>query len=176
MQKQDCRLLQIRYNTESKIKALIILCTMMTVHIMRGLFLIFLVAHQTVEIDASQHHHLHLSANEFHRVRLFANSKAPQQHYAFLSMRGGASESASAWSAGSKYDYRTGPSSPNTRNYTPSYTQGEDEKDATKEVFAEAFLKREDRNRFIGEHVFSFVDQIISLSHHDIVIWMGSVF
>ena len=29
----------------------------------------------------------------------------------------------------------------------------EDSKEKTKEAFAEAFLRREDRNRFIGEHM-----------------------
>ena len=79
---------------------------------------------------------------------------------ALLPPRGGASESASAWSAGSKYDYgRTSPraspagtSSPATRSVPSSYRDTvRDEGEATKEAFAEAFLQRDDRNRFIGE-------------------------
>eukprot|EP00571_Detonula_confervacea_P004961 CAMPEP_0172322112 /NCGR_PEP_ID=MMETSP1058-20130122/45056_1 /TAXON_ID=83371 /ORGANISM="Detonula confervacea, Strain CCMP 353" /LENGTH=333 /DNA_ID=CAMNT_0013037763 /DNA_START=97 /DNA_END=1095 /DNA_ORIENTATION=- len=113
---------------------------------MRGLFhiFIFLVAHQTDEVDASHH----LLTHGFHGVR-FANSRAAS--HALLSMRGGASESATAWSAGSKYDYKTSLSSP-TQNYkTPSYdSQGQDTKEETKEAFADAFLQRDDRNRFIA--------------------------
>ena len=92
------------------------------------------------------------------RLRPFA--AAPSSRAALLPPRGGASESASAWSAGSKYDYgRTSPraspagtSSPATRSVPSSYRDTvRDEGEATKEAFAEAFLQRDDRNRFIGE-------------------------
>jgi hypothetical protein len=72
-----------------------------------------------------------------------------------LSIRGG-SESASAWSAGSRYDYR----SPKTSSYSsrssvrqkPFMVDAEnDSKEQTKEAIATAFLNREDRNRFIGK-------------------------
>lgn len=71
-----------------------------------------------------------------------------------LSVRGG-SESASAWNAGSRYDYRSPKSSVYNRT-TPtrqkSYVSAADDtKDVTKEAIANAFLNREDRNRFIGK-------------------------
>ena len=71
-------------------------------------------------------------------------------------LRGGASESASAWSAGSKYEHRTSPNfsakSPTRSFESPSFKQRQDgAKAATKEAFAEAFRRREDRNRFIGK-------------------------
>jgi hypothetical protein len=82
-----------------------------------------------------------------HGVVIFSKCRSSSSQYS-ISVRGGSSESASSWSAGSRYDYRTTrPSSP-TRNYqTPP---GQQSKLDTKEVFAEAFLRREDRNRFIG--------------------------
>eukprot|EP00578_Thalassiosira_sp_NH16_P027984 CAMPEP_0181088236 /NCGR_PEP_ID=MMETSP1071-20121207/6679_1 /TAXON_ID=35127 /ORGANISM="Thalassiosira sp., Strain NH16" /LENGTH=355 /DNA_ID=CAMNT_0023170139 /DNA_START=14 /DNA_END=1081 /DNA_ORIENTATION=- len=121
----------------------------------------FLVVQQSVKVDASRR----LLSHELSRERFAHNSigaplplVSPSHHaHYLLSMRGGASESASAWNAGSKYDYRTSLSSPSsssttTRNYqTPSFTQDQqDEKEATKDAFAEAFLRREDRNRFIA--------------------------
>lgn len=107
--------------------------------------ILFLVARQAV-VDAS---HLHNSMR-------FAHSRAaisPPSAHVLLSMRGGASESASAWSAGSKYDYRTslGSSPPNQNYKTPSYSQSQDDtKEEAKEAFADAFLQRDNRNRFIA--------------------------
>eukprot|EP00581_Thalassiosira_minuscula_P005104 CAMPEP_0183747988 /NCGR_PEP_ID=MMETSP0737-20130205/67541_1 /TAXON_ID=385413 /ORGANISM="Thalassiosira miniscula, Strain CCMP1093" /LENGTH=294 /DNA_ID=CAMNT_0025983705 /DNA_START=249 /DNA_END=1136 /DNA_ORIENTATION=- len=92
-------------------------------------------------VDASN-----LLANGFRSRATFIN------HDSILSVRGGASESASAWSAGSKYDY--GPSRPTySSSSSPtrySTSQSQDEKEETKEAFAEAFLQRNDRNRFIA--------------------------
>ena len=69
-------------------------------------------------------------------------------------LRGGASESAASWSAGSRYNnYRTSPSQPTRSNYKTASMYTTDTKDKTKEAFAEAFLRREDRNRFIGEQL-----------------------
>lgn len=108
----------------------------------------FLVgAHQTVGVDASQN----LLVHDIRR-RLFVSDKALLPS---LTLRGGASEpTRQAWSAGSRYGSRPNNiSSSPTRSYqTPSYGQGQDENEATtKDAFAEAFLQREDRNRFIGE-------------------------
>ncbi|KAL3801120.1 hypothetical protein HJC23_002413 [Cyclotella cryptica] len=75
-----------------------------------------------------------------------------------LSIRGG-SESASAWNAGSKYEYRTVPKSSSTtfsrgpsvgRHQSYPMTADEDTKARTKEAIATAFLNRDDRNRFIA--------------------------
>lgn len=69
-------------------------------------------------------------------------------------LRGGASESAASWSAGSRYNnYRTSSSQPTRSNYKTASMYTTDTKDKTKEAFAEAFLRREDRNRFIGEQL-----------------------
>ncbi|KAL7543128.1 hypothetical protein ACHAXR_012426 [Thalassiosira sp. AJA248-18] len=85
--------------------------------------------------------------------------------HALFAVRGGASESASAWSAGSKYDYRTSPNfkQSQTQKYqTPtSYSQGQDTKETTKEAFAEAFLQREDRNRFIARVYAILTGQVL---------------
>lgn len=73
-----------------------------------------------------------------------------------LRIRGGASESASAWNAGSKLSPRpgTGLSSASTgQSYRtpPPYNRYDDDSNTQlKEQFAEAFLQREDRNRFIA--------------------------
>lgn len=104
-----------------------------------ALYVSFATAIQTIGIDAS----LGVS---FFKCRFLP---APKHS---LSVRGGSSESASSWSAGSRYDYRTArPSSP-TRKYSspPPHTTDQQSQLDTKEVFAEAFLLREDRNRFIG--------------------------
>lgn len=95
-----------------------------------------------------------------------------------LSIRGG-SESASAWNAGSKYEYRTPPkSSPtysrsqSTQQQQSSVTGDSDTQDQTKEAIATAFLNREDRNRFIGkihccvEDIFQLLYLTILLSLH----------
>ena len=70
---------------------------------------------------------------------------------------GGLSDSSGrqAWSTGSNtYDYRPSSKSPGKNTYNrPSSTFGESSEgveDATKEQFAEAFLRREDRQRFIS--------------------------
>ena len=91
----------------------------------------------------------HLSTHRWHRAPL-----SPPTWSCNVPPRGGASESSSAWSAGSKYDYRSRPnnnvaSSPAQSYRTPSY-RDDSTKDATKEAFAEAFLQRDDRNRFIA--------------------------
>jgi len=106
---------------------------MMLFCVKTALFVLLLATQQTV--DAS------------HGVVIFSKCRSSSSQYS-ISLRGGSSDSASSWSAGSRYDYRTTrPSSP-TRNYqTPP---GQQSKLDTKEVFAEAFLRREDRNRFIG--------------------------
>ena len=76
-----------------------------------------------------------------------------------LLLRGGAAESASAWNAGSKYEYRAG--APNSKPITSTSTrsppvgQRQDVKLDTKDAFAEAFLQRDDRNRFIGEFLLT---------------------
>lgn len=74
-----------------------------------------------------------------------------------IRIRGGASESASAWNAGSSLRPAPVGSSPgqsyrSTPPYRQTSQQNIDEKSnsATKEQFAEAFLVREDRNRFIA--------------------------
>lgn len=72
-----------------------------------------------------------------------------------IAIRGGASESSSAWNAGSKLNKRSAPNSSHVQSYRspPQYRQTQEHDDiqsATKEKFAEAFLKREDRNRFIA--------------------------
>ena len=104
-----------------------------------ALFVSLVTAHQKIGIDAS----LGVS---FFKCRFLPSPKHS------LSVRGGSSESASSWSAGSRYDYRTTrPSSPTRKYYTPPpHTTDQQSQLNTKEVFAEAFLLREDRNRFIG--------------------------
>lgn len=70
----------------------------------------------------------------------------------FASLRGGVSESAASWSAGSRYnDYRSGSRQSLSQNYKNPSDYTVDPKAKAKEAFAEAFLRREDRNRFIGE-------------------------
>lgn len=73
-----------------------------------------------------------------------------------LLVRGG-SESASAWNAGSRYDYRSPKSSLLNRS-KPIRQQSYDIREDTKEAIATAFLNRDDRNRFIGK---STVDTFI---------------
>lgn len=123
------------------------------------LWKLLLIAHQADKVGATS-----LLAHHGGSTIRFANDRAllpPISSHTLLSVRGGGpSESASAWSAGSKYDYRTSPQfsqSQSTQRYqTPSsYTQVQDAKaavteDSTKEAFADAFLQREDRNRFIS--------------------------
>ena len=73
-----------------------------------------------------------------------------------LIVRGG-SDGASAWNAGSRYDYRT--AKPSTYNRGQSMKQQlhpATVEDDTKEAIANAFLNREDRNRFIGERSTRF--------------------
>ncbi|KAL7465755.1 hypothetical protein ACHAXS_006072 [Conticribra weissflogii] len=74
-------------------------------------------------------------------------------------LRGGGSDSKSAWSAGSRRYYPSGSGYPSNKSTSSSgYSKDglryassrETEEQATKEVFAEAFLRREDRNRFIA--------------------------
>ncbi|KAL3789183.1 hypothetical protein ACHAW5_002442 [Stephanodiscus triporus] len=103
------------------------------------LFVAFLTAQHSVEADAS------------HGIRLSKCWSSSPKH--IISFRGGSSESVSSWSTGSRYDYRTTSPSPQTRNYQTSspYTPRQQSKLETKEVFAEAFLRREDRNRFIDQ-------------------------
>ena len=97
-----------------------------------------------------------------------------------LLIRGGASSesaSRSSWTAGSKYNYGAGSKSYNYGSntvgtssslQTPSYNTNS--KDATnvtdnetKEKFAEAFLQRDDRNRFIGK-LFTLISAISFIS------------
>ena len=101
-----------------------------------------------------------------------------------IRIRGGASESASrsSWTAGSKYNYGAGSKSYNYGSntvgtssslQTPS-SYNTNSKDTTnvndietKEKFAEAFLQRDDRNRFIGKLctlicVISFTSPILT--------------
>lgn len=70
-----------------------------------------------------------------------------------LQIRGGGSESAPAWNAGSRLSQRPAPSSPGqSYRAPPAYNRQEvvDDDTQLKEQFAEAFLQREDRNRFIA--------------------------
>ena len=109
------------------------------------------------------------------RIRLFVSDRALLPP---LTLRGGATEpSRSAWSAGSKYSRPNNLSSSPTRSYqTPSYSQDQDEKETTKDAFAEAFLQREDRNRFIGEESLMSLRLLLILilcfvfSHRDILL------
>lgn len=99
-----------------------------------------------------------------------------------LLIRGGASESASrsSWTAGSKYNYGAGSKSYNYGSNTvgtssslqtpSSYSNSKDTTNVndneTKEKFAEAFLQRDDRNRFIGKlctlYVIPFISSILT--------------
>ncbi|KAK1747322.1 hypothetical protein QTG54_001285 [Skeletonema marinoi] len=75
-----------------------------------------------------------------------------------LRIRGGSSESASAWNAGSKLSQRPAPGLSSTspgQSYRspPPYSNrqlNDDTNTQVKEQFADAFLQREDRNRFIA--------------------------
>lgn len=91
-----------------------------------------------------------------------ASSLSPIPHHSFIFSRGGASESAASWSAGSKYNnHRASPYPPTRNNYKTTSMYTADSREKTKEVFAEAFLRREDRNRFIGEGLrFIFIPRI----------------
>ena len=81
-------------------------------------------------------------------------SSTSMSPHSLIVLRGGASESAASWSAGSRYNnYRTSSSQPTRSNYKTASMYTTDTKDKTKEAFAEAFLRREDRNRFIGEQL-----------------------
>jgi FtsH-binding integral membrane protein len=64
-------------------------------------------------------------------------------------IRGGSSESASAWSAGSKLSQRR-PAPGTSYRSPPAYNTQVNDGTQLKEQFAEAFLQREDRNRFIA--------------------------
>lgn len=78
----------------------------------------------------------------------------PMPTHSLFFLRGGASESAASWNAGSKYNnYRTSTSPPIRNNYKATSVYAADSKEKTKAAFAEAFLLREDRNRFIGEEL-----------------------
>jgi len=118
----------------------------------------FFSAAQQVAVDAF--HPL-----SYHDVGSRTSLPTPlSSHSAILSIRGGAGDSSSAWSAGSKYNYGptgsskynfggSGSSPSSSRNLqTPSYTTKDTQyaNEETKEKFAEAFLQREDRNRFIS--------------------------
>mmetsp|Transcript_21192 Transcript_21192/g.40892 ORF Transcript_21192/g.40892 Transcript_21192/m.40892 type:complete len:363 (-) Transcript_21192:66-1154(-) len=74
-------------------------------------------------------------------------------------LRGGASDSKSAWSAGSRRYYPSGSGFSSNQSKTSSAYRNDDfsnasyraaEEQATKDAFAEAFRRREDRNRFIA--------------------------
>ena len=127
-------------------------------------FLVQVVAQHTAGVFASQD----LLVHDL-RIRLFVSDRALLPP---LTLRGGASEpTRQAWSAGSKYSRPNNLSSSPTRSYqTPSYSQDQDEKETTKDAFAEAFLQREDRNRFIGEEslVFEVATNIDSALHSHI--------
>jgi hypothetical protein len=120
--------------------AMIIVCVKI------ALFVLLLAAQQTIEVDAS-HGIVNISKRR--------SSSSPKHS---ISVRGGSSASASSWSAGSRYDYRTTRPSSSARNYQAApFTSGPQSTLDTKEVFAEAFLRREDRNRFIGASNIPFV-------------------
>jgi len=98
-----------------------------------------------------------------HPVSLVASVR-PRLHDGFidkanlLRIRGGSSESASAWNAGSKLSQR--PAAPGLSSTSPSQSYrspppynsqaNDDTNTQVKEQFADAFLQREDRNRFIA--------------------------
>ena len=121
------------------------------------LFLCFLTAQ--VAVDAFYPLSYHVSSRTSLPTPFSSHS---QQSY--ISIRGGAGDSSSAWSAGSKYNY--GPTGSSKYNFggsgsspsssrdlqTPSYSTKDIQyaNEETKEKFAEAFLQREDRNRFIS--------------------------
>ena len=122
------------------------------------LFLCFFTAAHQVAVDA-------FYPLSYHDVGTRTSLPTPlSSHSAILSIRGGAGDSSSAWSAGSKYNYGptgsskynfggSGSSPSSSRNLqTPSYTKDTTQyaNEQTKEKFAEAFLQREDRNRFIS--------------------------
>lgn len=114
-----------------------------------------------------------------HFLRSFRSDDGPQKnpssnpylHHAMLSLRGGASESASAWSAGSKYEYQTNhPNNQSTKSAPHKTTKDafadaiqtqNDEAVATKDAFAEAFLQRDDRNRFVGKKYDFFMTSFL---------------
>lgn len=120
----------------------------------------------------------HLSIN--HPIIINANRKSSVIS-SLTSIRGGASSessSRSSWTAGSKYNYGAGSksynygSNPGTSSSLQTPSSYSNSKDATnvneetKEKFAEAFLQRDDRNRFIGKLctlcVISFVSPILT--------------
>ena len=122
-----------------------------------------LITHKTATVWSSN-----LSTTpHFSRIDLLSDGRSQSQRLppflstrsAILSVRGGASEPGrSAWTAGSKYDYGTNrpnnysTSSPTAQSYRTAAPYNQDTKeDETKEAFAEAFQKRDDRNRFIGK-------------------------
>ncbi len=89
-------------------------------------------------------------------------------------IRGGGSDSKSAWSAGSRRYYPSGSGYPSNKSTSSSgyskdglryVSSRETEEQATKEVFAEAFLRREDRNRFIGENCCKLLLKFILVSY-----------
>ena len=118
-----------------------------------------LVAQAVVLVDA------HLSIS--HPIIINVIDRRSSLLTSSLSISGASSESASrsSWTAGSKYNYGAGsksydygsttagtssslqtPSSYNTNSKDTTNVN-----DETKEKFAEAFLQRDDRNRFIGK-------------------------
>jgi hypothetical protein len=111
--------------------------------------LLFLISSLTV--DASNNKHQRTSHPMFTQSNTRSISAAS---IPFAIIRGG-SESASAWNAGSRYDYRSPKYSSSRSQSTrqPSYpvTAEDDTREGAKEAIATAFLNREDRNRFIGE-------------------------
>lgn len=119
----------------------------------------------------------HLSIN--HPIIINANRRSSVIS-SLTSIRGGASSesaSRSSWTAGSKYNYGAGSksynygSNPGTSSSLQTPSSYSNSKDATnvneetKEKFAEAFLQRDDRNRFIGKLctlcVISFISPIL---------------
>ena len=123
------------------------------------LFLCFFTAAHQVAVDAFYP----LSYHDGSRTSLPTPFSSHSQQ-SYISIRGGAGDSSSAWSAGSKYNYGpigsskynfggSGSSPSSSRNLqTPSYSTKDIQyaNEETKEKFAEAFLQREDRNRFIS--------------------------
>ena len=121
--------------------------------------ILFLFCFLTAQVAVDAFHPL-----SYHDVGSRTSLPTPlSSHSAILSIRGGAGDSSSAWSAGSKYNYGptgsskynfggSGSSPSSSRNLqTPSYTKDTQyANEETKEKFAEAFLQREDRNRFIS--------------------------
>lgn len=113
--------------------------------------LLFLISSLTVDASNNIHQRIVTSHPLSTQRNTRSISAAP---IPFAIIRGG-SESASAWNAGSRYDYRSPKYSSSRSQSTrqPSYpvTAEDDTREGAKEAIATAFLNREDRNRFIGE-------------------------